>query len=51
MKKKTYIAPEMEVISIKKPQLLAGSQQVPVGGTTDQQLAPGMDFDFDDEDY
>ncbi len=42
--KKQYTIPQMQVISITKPQLLAGSQ-LPVGGTTNQQLAPGMDFD------
>ncbi len=45
MTKKQYTIPQIQVISITKPQLLAGSQQLPVGGTTGQQMAPGMDFD------
>lgn len=46
--KKTYINPTLEVVNINTGvQLLAGSAQIPGGGSTDQNLA--RDFDFDDE--
>ncbi len=45
--KKEYIYPEMEVVEIKAPQLLAGSPEVPTDGDYDPNNdvldAPGMD--------
>ncbi len=32
--KKTYFAPEMEIVNIKNQQLLAGSQNAPLDDTT-----------------
>jgi hypothetical protein len=42
--KKQYIYPEMQVVEINVPQLLAGSE-IPGGGTTNQNLAPRFELD------
>ncbi len=43
--KKKYIAPEMEIVNIQSPVIMAGSPP----GYGGEAGAPGMDFD--DEDY
>ena len=49
--KKTYINPTLEVVEINtSAQLLAGSTQIPGGGSTDQNLSREFDDDsFFDE--
>ena len=46
--KKTYINPEIEVVTVKSQQLLAGSLGRGEGSLNPSQ-ADARDFDFDDE--